>query len=218
MTSAGWPHFSPPALPNNLHSSDRLRVRREAPAQRQLISFPGLVIAALRRLRFNAGAGQRPGRGCGTSWARSRGWRLEKFGKAAAIDPRRRHVEARDGARAPAVARILGRGKIFTTHYLDHPYRGDTQVLGGWSYVWAGLFGPFYVLANGFARSALAMGFYTIVIGAAAFGLITAVAVYSAITQSAMRLQSICFSRTALRCVARARMTATPKRRVAVAS
>ena len=52
-------------------------------------------------------------------------------------------------------------------------------MLGGWSYVWAGLFGPFYVLANGFARSALAMGFYTIVIGAAAFGLITAVAVFA---------------------------------------
>ena len=42
----------------------------------------------------------------------------------------------------------IGGGKIFATHYLDHPYRGDTQVLGGWSYVWAGLFGPFYLLAT----------------------------------------------------------------------
>jgi hypothetical protein len=52
-------------------------------------------------------------------------------------------------------------------------------VLGGWSYVWAGLFGPFYVLANGFGRAALVMGLYTTLILAAALGSITGVAVFA---------------------------------------
>jgi hypothetical protein len=52
-------------------------------------------------------------------------------------------------------------------------------VLGGWSYVWAGLFGPFYVLANGFGRAALVMTFYTTLIVAGALGLITGVAVFA---------------------------------------
>ena len=67
---------------------------------------------------------------------------------------RDRWLRGHDGACAGVEA--IGDGKIFATHYLDHPYRGDTQVLGGWSYVWAGLFGPFYLLANGFARAQLA--------------------------------------------------------------
>jgi hypothetical protein len=73
----------------------------------------------------------------------------------------------------------IGGGKIFATHYLDHPYRGDTQVLGGWSYVWAGLFGPFYLLAKGFARAALLMAVYMTLIVAVSFGLITGVAVFA---------------------------------------
>lgn len=52
-------------------------------------------------------------------------------------------------------------------------------MLGGWSYLWAGLFGPFYVLANGFGRAALVMAFYTTLIVAASFGLITGVAVFA---------------------------------------
>jgi hypothetical protein len=50
-------------------------------------------------------------------------------------------------------------------------------VLGGWSYIWAALFGPLYVLAMGFTRRALTMLVYTAAIAAGAFGLITFVAV-----------------------------------------
>lgn len=53
---------------------------------------------------------------------------------------------------------------IFSTHYLDHPHQGDSQVLGGWSYLWAGLFGPFYVLAKGFTGAAIKMAFYSLLI------------------------------------------------------
>lgn len=88
-------------------------------------------------------------------------------------------ARARDGEGTCAAAGATRGRKIFATHYLDHPHRGDTQVLGGWSYVWAGLFGPFYVLANGFGRAALVMAFYTALIVGAAFGLITGVAVFA---------------------------------------
>lgn len=37
-------------------------------------------------------------------------------------------------------------------------------MLGGWSYVWAGLFGPFFVLAKGFTRAAIKMAFYSLLI------------------------------------------------------
>ena len=50
-------------------------------------------------------------------------------------------------------------------------------MLGGWSYIWAALFGPVYVLAKGFTRRALTMLVYTAAIAAGAFGLITFVAV-----------------------------------------
>ncbi len=90
---------------------------------------------------------------------------------------RDRRLRVREGACAGVEA--IGDGKIFATHYLDHPYRGDTQVLGGWSYVWAGLFGPFYLLANGFARASLVMAIYMMLIVAVSFGLITGVAVFA---------------------------------------
>ena len=90
---------------------------------------------------------------------------------------RDRRSRGREGACGGVDA--IGGGKIFATHYLDHPYRGDTQVLGGWSYVWAGLFGPFYLLANGFARAALLMAVYMMLIVAVSFGLITGVAVFA---------------------------------------
>lgn len=43
------------------------------------------------------------------------------------------------------------------TFVLEHRQTGDTQVLGGWGYVWGALFGPAYLLAKGFAGLALVM-------------------------------------------------------------
>ena len=50
-------------------------------------------------------------------------------------------------------------------------------MLGGLSYVWAGLFGPFYVFAKGFTRAAMKMAVYTAIITVIAFAAITGVAV-----------------------------------------
>jgi hypothetical protein len=44
-----------------------------------------------------------------------------------------------------------------TTFVLEHRQTGDTQVLGGWGYVWGALLGPVYLLAKGFPGLALVM-------------------------------------------------------------
>jgi len=52
----------------------------------------------------------------------------------------------------------MGRGKGGgLTFVLEHRQSGDTQVLGGWGYVWGALFGPLYLLAKGFLGLALVM-------------------------------------------------------------
>ena len=43
------------------------------------------------------------------------------------------------------------------TYYLDNPTTGKTMTLGGLSYVWGALLGPFYVLLKGLWLPALAM-------------------------------------------------------------
>jgi len=47
---------------------------------------------------------------------------------------------------------------------LEHRQTGDTQVLGGWGYVWGALFGPGYLLVRGFAGLALVMVPITILV------------------------------------------------------
>jgi hypothetical protein len=50
----------------------------------------------------------------------------------------------------------LGKDEV-TTFHLDHPHTGDTQVLGGWGYIWGALLGPLYLLIKGFPSLALLM-------------------------------------------------------------
>ncbi len=46
---------------------------------------------------------------------------------------------------------------MFKVYQLDHPLKDESKVLDARSYVWASLFGPFYVLANGLPLLALLM-------------------------------------------------------------
>src|SRR5205814_1790409 len=46
----------------------------------------------------------------------------------------------------------------------------ESTFLDGWSYLWASLFGPLYVLLKGFAGSSLLMLLASAVIGVLAFG------------------------------------------------
>lgn len=43
------------------------------------------------------------------------------------------------------------------TYHLDEPETGRTETLGGSSYLWAGMFGPLYVLLKGLVGPALVM-------------------------------------------------------------
>ena len=43
------------------------------------------------------------------------------------------------------------------TYHLDEPETGRTETLGGLSYLWAGLFGPLYVLLKGLIGPAFVM-------------------------------------------------------------
>jgi hypothetical protein len=51
-----------------------------------------------------------------------------------------------------------------TTFVLEHRQTGDTQILGGWGYVWGALLGPGYLLAKGFAGLALVMVLITLLV------------------------------------------------------
>jgi hypothetical protein len=66
---------------------------------------------------------------------------------------------------------------VFPSHRIDHPHFDNSIILEGWSYVWASLFGPFYVLYHGFKWRALAMLGLSIVIAAAAAGIVAVIAV-----------------------------------------
>ena len=46
---------------------------------------------------------------------------------------------------------------MFTIHQLDNPNEDTSIFLDGWSFLWASLFGPIYILVHGFGRRALAM-------------------------------------------------------------
>ena len=48
-------------------------------------------------------------------------------------------------------------GQLFSTFEFDHPRTDETRVIGRRSYLWASLFGPFYVLTHGFPLSAALM-------------------------------------------------------------
>jgi len=67
-------------------------------------------------------------------------------------------------------------------------------VLGGWAYLWAGLFGPFYVFSKGFTGAAIKMAFYSLVIYAVGLGLITAVAVMFAKAASIIFAVAVIFT------------------------
>jgi hypothetical protein len=42
-------------------------------------------------------------------------------------------------------------GQFFKTFRFEHPKTEQSIIVGGWSYVWAGLFGAFYLLSHGFS-------------------------------------------------------------------
>lgn len=48
-------------------------------------------------------------------------------------------------------------GSLFSTYRFDHPETDASKTLDVWAYLWASLFGPFYVLLNGFPLFALLM-------------------------------------------------------------
>ncbi len=58
---------------------------------------------------------------------------------------------------------------MLRTYRLDHPEIAESTFLDGWSYLWASLFGPLYVLHKGFAGSSLLMLLASAVIGLLAF-------------------------------------------------
>lgn len=57
---------------------------------------------------------------------------------------------------------------MFVTYHFDNPNTDESRSLGGWSYVWAGLAGPVYVLAKGFLGPAIKMLAASIFIGVGA--------------------------------------------------
>jgi len=58
---------------------------------------------------------------------------------------------------------------VFNTYRFDHPETDASKTLDGRAYLWAALFGPFYVLLNGFPLLALLMIPISAAIFAAAF-------------------------------------------------
>ena len=42
-------------------------------------------------------------------------------------------------------------GQFFKTFRFEHPKTEQSVIVGRWSYVWAGLFGAFYLLHHGFS-------------------------------------------------------------------
>ena len=62
---------------------------------------------------------------------------------------------------------------MLTTHHLDHPETGESQVLDGWSYFWGAVGGPVYVFVKGFRLLALAMLGISLVIFGGGFLVLT---------------------------------------------
>lgn len=59
---------------------------------------------------------------------------------------------------------------MFEIYRFDNLETDESHVLNGWSYVWAALGGPVYVLIKGFVASALVMLAISAVVAAAAAG------------------------------------------------
>ena len=59
---------------------------------------------------------------------------------------------------------------MLRTYRLDHPEVDESTYLDGWSYLWASLLGPLYVLLKGFAAFSLLMLLASASIGVLAFG------------------------------------------------
>ena len=65
---------------------------------------------------------------------------------------------------------------MFRTYRFDNLVTEETHYIDEWSYVWAGLAGPFYVLAKGFVLYGLLMLLVSIGLGVlAVFGLLVVV-------------------------------------------
>ena len=77
-----------------------------------------------------------------------------------------------------------------TTFTLEHRQTGDTQVLGGWGYIWGALLGPLYVLAKGFPGQALVMLPLSIVI----FGMVGVLAVLVALWSDSSAIRTLSFA------------------------
>jgi hypothetical protein len=64
---------------------------------------------------------------------------------------------------------------LFETYRLDNLETDESQFLDGWSYFWAALGGPLYVLLRGFPKHAAIMLPISIVLAVTAAGLVIAV-------------------------------------------
>lgn len=70
---------------------------------------------------------------------------------------------------------------MLPTYRLDRPDTDDSVVIDHWSYVWAALAGPFYVMSKGFYLLAALMAAITLMLAAVAFlGLLIAVQLFDA--------------------------------------
>jgi hypothetical protein len=77
-----------------------------------------------------------------------------------------------------------------TTFHLEHRQTGDTQVLGGWGYIWGALLGPVYVLVKGFPGLALLMLLLTIMV----FGTVGVLAVVVALWSDSSAVRVLTFA------------------------
>lgn len=70
---------------------------------------------------------------------------------------------------------------MLPTYRLDNPDTDDSVVIDHWSYVWAALAGPFYIMSKGFYLLAALMAAITLMLAAGAFlGLLIAVQLFDA--------------------------------------
>ena len=82
-----------------------------------------------------------------------------------------------------------GNGRL-TTFTLEHRQTGDTQVLGGWGYVWGALLGPMYVLFKGFPGLALLMLPLSVMV----FGTVGVLAVLVALWSDSSAIRTLVFA------------------------
>lgn len=64
---------------------------------------------------------------------------------------------------------------LFETYRFDNLETDESQFLDGWSYFWAALGGPVYVLLRGFPRPAVVMLAISVALGATATALVIAI-------------------------------------------